>query len=536
MRRGALFALFSTALRAQQASLEGTVTDKLTHEPLGGVHIMLITGVTNSGTGVYGARSDRTGHFSIASVRPGTYMLLCERSGYLQVQLKDAGIPNITLKPGQQLKDYKIDLTPRAILSGRVLDENGDPIQGATIESVMLPPESSSLFQMINEAMARERGTDDRGEFRLTVPPGKYYVKATAHDLPERRNDGTTPPPYSPTYYPSTAAKARATVVEAVGGRDTSGIEIRMTRQQGLSITGIVTGIPDGNARPNVQLKQVREGSNRFSNMHDRNVGADGKFAFAGLEPATYRVWATLRNDTGALFSKTVDIKLDAADPPPVTLMLQPGAEGSGTLVIEGDPPDTAAEKRTVRLEAADDTTHGGADGLTDRQNNFQIPGVGGGKYRVHVSPLPENAYVKSIEMDGKPGAENLFDIADGSRAARIQVIVSRSGAQIAGRVLDSEGNRLLTPLAVVGLLRSAEDEEVNSGEVTPDGRYSMKGVPPGKYRLIAVNPFEMLNVDDESSWFKRLFGRGEEIDLKAGDRVTKDVKLLSKEEANAKK
>jgi hypothetical protein len=533
MRCATLFALFPPLLLAQQASLEGTVTDKLTHEPLGGVHITLITGVMGGITSAYGAVSDRTGHFSMVSVRPGAYILLCERSGYLHVQLKNTGIPNITLKPGQQLRDYNIDLTPRAILSGRVLDENGDPIQGATIESVALPPESSSLFQMINE---RFSGTDDRGEFRLTIPPGKYYLKATVYDTPERRNDGSTPPPYSPTYYPSTAAKSRATVVEAVGGHDTSSIEIRMTRQQGLSITGIVTGIPEGNARPNVQLKQVREGPNRFPNMRDRNIGADGKFSFTGLESATYHVWATLGNGKGALFSKTVEVKLDVSEPPPLTLMLQPGAEVAGTLVIEGDPPDTAAEKRTVRLDGADDMSHAGAEGETDRQNNFQISGVGGGKYRAHVTPMPENAYVKSIEMDGKPGAANLFEIADGSRAARIKVIVSRGGAQISGRVVDSDGSRLLTPLALVGLMKSAEDEDVNSSEVTPDGRYSLKGLPPGKYRLIAINPLEMLNLDDESSWFKQVFGRGEEIELKAGDRITKDVKLLPKEDADAKK
>jgi hypothetical protein len=533
MRCAVLFALFHTLLLAQQASLEGIVTDKLTHEPLGGVHIMLITGVMGGVTGAYGAISDREGHFSIATIRPGTYLMLCERSGYLHVQLKDAGIPNITLKPGQQLKDYRIDLTPRAILSGRVLDENGDPIQGANIESVALPPENSSLFQMINE---RSPGTDDRGEFRLTVPPGKYYLKATVGEAPERRNDGSTPPPYSATYYPSTAAKGRATVLEAVGGHDTSGIEIRMTRQQGLSITGIVAGIPEGDARPNVQLKQVREGSSHFPNRRDRNIGADGKFSFAGLEPATYRLWATLGNGKGVLFSKTMEVKLDASDPPPLMLMLQPGAEVAGTLVIEGDPPDTVAEKRTVLLDAADDMAHGGGDGETDSQNNFQISGVGGGKYRAHVSPLPENAYVRSIEMDGKQGAANLFEIADGSRAARIKVIVSRGGAQISGRVLDSDGNRLPTPLAMVGLLKSAEDEDANISEVTPDGRYSLKGVPPGNYRLIVVNPLEMLNLDDESSWFKQLFGRGEEIELKAGDRITKDLKLLSKEDANAKK
>src|SRR5437870_4750256 len=100
MRSATLFLLLPAALLAQQASLEGVALDKVTGQPLPGVHIMLITGVMNGVTGSYGAVSDRTGHFSIATVRPGTYLMLCDRSGYLHAVPKDAGIPNLSLKPG----------------------------------------------------------------------------------------------------------------------------------------------------------------------------------------------------------------------------------------------------------------------------------------------------------------------------------------------------------------------------------------------------------------------------------------------------
>jgi hypothetical protein len=278
MRRAILFALFPAAIFAQQASFEGIVVDKLAHEPLSGVHLMLITGVMGGVTGSYGALSDREGHFSFGSLRPGTYLMLCERSGYLHTQPKDAGIPNISLKPGQQLKDFKLEMIPRAIVSGRVVDENGDPVQGVNVEAVAVPPESMSLSMMLGAD--RERATDDRGEFRLTVVPGKYYVKATDRGnlgnqfgtSPERRNDGSVAPPYSPTLYPSTAVMGRATQVEAIGGKDSAGLEIRLTRQQGLSITGIVTGIPEGGGRVNVQVRQLRDGSHRVVNNRGNNA------------------------------------------------------------------------------------------------------------------------------------------------------------------------------------------------------------------------------------------------------------------------
>src|SRR5438552_718963 len=119
MGRAILLLLLTGAGFAQQASIQGSVVDALTSPPLGGVYVTLIAVVMNGVTAPYGAMSHRTGHFSIATIRPGTYILFCDRSGYLQVQSKDSGIPNLSLKPSQQLRDYKIVLAPRAILAGR---------------------------------------------------------------------------------------------------------------------------------------------------------------------------------------------------------------------------------------------------------------------------------------------------------------------------------------------------------------------------------------------------------------------------------
>ena len=115
MRLAAISAVFALCLNAQQASLEGTTVDALTGEPLAGVHVKLVTGVVGGATGSYGALSDRAGHFAIATIRPGAYVLLCERTGYLDSQDVNATIRNIALKPGQAVKDHRIEMTPRAI-------------------------------------------------------------------------------------------------------------------------------------------------------------------------------------------------------------------------------------------------------------------------------------------------------------------------------------------------------------------------------------------------------------------------------------
>src|SRR5450759_218428 len=149
MKGAILLLLASACLRAQQGSLEGTAVHAVTREPLSNVHVRLIAASFAGITGAYGAMSDRTGHFSIATIRPGTYILLPERAGFLHVQPKGGtAIPNITIKPGEHVTDYQLEMAPRAVISGRVVDEAGDPVQGLRVQSVPVTPGSLPVVLM----------------------------------------------------------------------------------------------------------------------------------------------------------------------------------------------------------------------------------------------------------------------------------------------------------------------------------------------------------------------------------------------------
>jgi hypothetical protein len=134
MKGAILLLAISACLHRQQGSLEGTAIHAVTREPLSNVHVRLVAATFNGITGAYGAMSDRAGHFSIATIRPGTYILLPERAGYLHVQAKGSiGIPNLAIKPGEHLTGYQLEMTPRAVIAGRVVDEAGDPVQGVRV-------------------------------------------------------------------------------------------------------------------------------------------------------------------------------------------------------------------------------------------------------------------------------------------------------------------------------------------------------------------------------------------------------------------
>src|ERR1035438_8312241 len=114
------------------------------------------------------------------------------------------------------------------------------------------------------------------------------------------------------------------------------------------------------------------------------------------------------------------------------------------------------------------------------------------------------------------------------------------NGAQISGRVLDSDGEPIENSVLMI-FLASDPDDILRTGGTTehagPDGKYSIKGVAPGKYRLFAVDRFQMPRGvwADAGLEFKKLFERGEEIEVKEGDRIVKDLKGVSLEDPNAK-
>jgi hypothetical protein len=391
--------------------------------------------------------------------------------------------------------------------------------------------------------------TDDRGEFRLIGAAGKYYVQATLStgggggDRPEIRSDGTSEAIYATTFYPSSLRKERGTVVEAVAGKDVSGIEIRLARQQqGLAISGVVSGIPEGTNRGYVAM-QFGESAQRTNSGRSTGIGADGKFRFDGLQPGFYRVWA-LYNDGGKtqLASRTMEWQLENTEIANVDLVLVPGVELSGSLRMEGEAVGAAGAKRTVKLEPALGyflANLGMTGGEVDRDGAFRIANIVPGKYRVKVEPLAENAYVKTLEIDGAAVTNGMADLSKVARGASAKLTIGSNGAQISGRVLDANGERMQTNVVMIFLARDAEDIPLvgnGTAQATPDGKYTIKAVVPGKYRLFALDVFQISGGNNnDADIFKKIFERGEEIEFKEGDRITKDLRVIPVEDPNAK-
>ncbi len=537
MRAAGLF-LICVSLAAQQASIEGLVINQANQQPLSGVHIRLIASNMSAGiTAAYGAMSDRAGHFSIADLAPGTYLVTAERTGFIYIP-KDAAGPALAVKAGQQLTEYKIEMAARAGISGRVVDEYGDPVPNVEMQ---LTKVSGTAGAMPIDGHGRSFGiTDDRGEFRLSGAPGKYYVKATPNRFPmmslgaEVRTDGTSAALYTTTYYPSAGGTDRAVVIDAKPGADVTGLEIRLQRQRNLTISGTVSGIPAGSGGGFVVV-QPGEGDRQMGFSGGAPIGPDGKFTIAQLAPGSYRIHARF-DDHGTQFqSPPVDVRLDSDAT--VALTLAAGTEISGSVELAGDPPKPfGPENGAIRLDPM--LTFGDTKtGEIGRNGEFKMTGVPPGRFRVHVAGLPENAYVKTIQVDGAIVPADTVDLTRG--ASKMKITIGIDGAQLSVTVTGKDGEKIDSPMAFVFLVPDGTEvriagEPENVARQQPDGTFRFVGLRPGKYRLVLINPFQLSGGEPEEM-LKKAMEKAEVIEVKAGDRTTKEVRMPDKDEPHAK-
>ena len=515
---------------AQTGGLEGIVVDHENGKPLSGVHVRLVGMESGAAGPVYGAMSDAAGHFSVTTMQPGVYAVLSILRGFVLVKAgpSDGRRPTLTLKAGQRVTDFRLELSRRAVISGRVIDESGDPVPYVPVNVEPVSGAAPLLSGMSNFT------TDDRGEYRIPGAPGKYYVSAR----PPLRFYTRGGAELAATYYPSAGNKAGAVVVEAKPGAEVSGIDIQLTqstRQQVFSIRGVVKGA--GSERPAVHLQSL-DSAGRSTGTRIGDFGAEGSFWFDGVAPGSYRLSAFNSSGDTRLFSAPLEFKLDGADIANLELVLEPGGELAGTLGIAGMASGQPLPgKLTVHLAP---TVSAGfaeeADAAADATGAFRLSGVAPGRFLLQVDGLPENAYVASVTLDGKAAPDGLFDVVPGMHGSKLRVAIDPNGAKVSGVVRDMNDNPLAYPASIVILTDNLDLPLSDKNYALPsaDGKYSFQGLHPGKYRIVSF-PLADASGEARQEAIRKLVSGTEEIEIKAGDRLTKDFTVTARENANEK-
>ena len=131
------------------------------------------------------AVTDDSGRFSFDDLPSGAFSLSASKSGFLDVtygqKRPGSGRPGttITLAAGQRLERVALPITRGGVITGTVYDEVGDVVYGTSVQAMRYVMRNGVRSLQV----MRTATTDDRGIYRLPVlPPGEYAVVATPRD------------------------------------------------------------------------------------------------------------------------------------------------------------------------------------------------------------------------------------------------------------------------------------------------------------------------------------------------------------------
>jgi protocatechuate 3,4-dioxygenase beta subunit len=298
--------------------------------------------------------TDDTGKFAFEDVPAGRYTLISEKAGFLTQRYgarseNGPGVP-LNVVAGTETKGLELKMTPQGIITGRVTDEDGDPIAGAPV-SVARYGYSNGHRQLIQtggtlsaiasgatmsaaNALAMLTGggsagtSDDQGNFRIVnLAPGRYYVSANPQGASSLLNPVQAPAGGGPsepisitTYYPSSPDAQGAAPVDVAGGSEVSGINIRVRKQKVYSIRGkVADGATGGAAAGATILFFPLDGSVEanplamISNM--ARPAPDGTFEVRNLLPGQYAIQGLIFPGLAALMAPATPGAAPAATP-----------------------------------------------------------------------------------------------------------------------------------------------------------------------------------------------------------------------------
>lgn len=517
-----------------QGSIEGTVVNEITREPVRGAQI-----VVGSEAGVPAAVTDPNGHFAFRNLPPGTYLLVAQHPEFpLTTTGLGASHPlTVTLIPDEQQSGLVISLTPGGSITGRILNEDGRPVPGCYTQALQYAPGQSGTALSGPQSATSDR----RGEYRIRgLAKGHYYVAVqcgdavpVAHPAAQRGSDGEAPKQkYAMEFYPGSPEFASAARLMIEAGATVSGIDFRLRPISTVTVRGRLTGDPEALHRNLHVMIEPRDGALTSLLHYPATVDAGtGAFRIENVPAGAYTLVATA-SDAGRSWQakELVDIGSGSPAPAPVELPLIPGSAFSGSVEVEGGQP--APENLRIVLTPLDAGNLGPSpDAKVEKDGAFSISGMLPGRWRLELGSA--SGYLKSLSVGGQEVSASAFTVAPGA-GGEMRIVVGTRMAQLEGSVdgirpEDAGGAWLvLAPedagtIAVGRLLNASTDRA---------GRFRMAGLAPGRYRLYALaSAAAWTALRQNPRVLQVIASRGKSVDLEAGGRATVEVNVMPVEE-----
>jgi protocatechuate 3,4-dioxygenase beta subunit len=495
--------------RCQEASAEtytiaGVVVNAADGKPLKRVRVA-IAPVTDQ-THQIAITTGADGRFRFDRVQAGNYALSADTPKGVRYIYGEAATPGfgigIVVKQGQRNEDIVFRLPARAAIHGRIVDQDGDPVEGAAVQlyhSVIMEGRRKVYLHSSSS-------TDEAGEYRFSaLPSGTWHLAASGRPWYTNQVQSNPSSPLARMSYPATFYP---------GGRDPrSAAPLRLQAGQDLAADFTLVAVPGGSIevsiKPPVSYARVEIGFEGIAGSRcvERSENVRSGSRIEGLPPGRYAVSAWAEQGGAHMYAEQ-SVQVGSGESK-MELTFGEAPVVTGTVSFDDSGPAPAG----TLISMLEEECGCGIDGEVGGDGRFRIGPISPGAYRLAVADSswrPQG--IHRLLIDGAPAKGQLLEIF---KPVKLEVVATRGGS-VSGLVF---ANDAPAPgaLAVLAPRKDSTNPFDYHGYMTDsDGSFEFTSVAPGDYVLFAVGDFtdfEYANPDTVRPYLSR----GQPVHIEAG-------------------
>lgn len=517
-----------------KAEITGQVVDAVSGQPLKKVWINARSSERGGGRNAITTVTDAEGRFDFKNLDPGRYQLIAQRNGYVQQSYGqkaqgEAGTP-ITAAAGQKFTDIVFRLIQGGVVSGRVVDEDGEPLVRASV----LALEFRYLAGKRKLIPVGSATTDDRGEYRIFgIRPGQVYLRASFRgnggffDSGNEVESGTQEQSsYAPMFFPNVRDAGQAVPIGLHGG-DELHADFSLLPERAFSLSGRVSGGMQGvSGRGTWLMLSPRDQTDlafTFGGQNNSFTDSDSKFTFKHVLPGSYYLMAQ-QNEEGHTASGRIAVDVRESNVQGVVVALAPRAEITGHVSFESANTGKVTDLRVSLVPDENQSFMGGDSARVKDDGSFTIEAAPEEHYKLSVYGVAPEMYVRSAVA----GREGVLDKGLTGGTSRSLEIAVAQGGQLSGAVKNADGTAdagVSVVLVPERPLPGLSDDD-RTAATDQNGNYKLIGVRPGRYRVYAFERMEPGAFQDPE-WLKQYENDGKSVEISGTGQQTLNLKPI---------
>ncbi len=434
------------------------------------------------------------GKFEFNDVPAGKYSLLGAKRGFISADYDQHGqfSTAIVTAAGLETENLLLRLAPDAVITGKVLDEAGEPIRGASV-SLYRTDHREGVDQIEREG---ESQTNDLGVYEISpLTPGTYYLSAGAHpwyavhpqtnpsnaarnssEISDESFDRALDAAYPLTYYPDVTDADSAAPIPVQGGERLQ-VDIHLNPVPSLRV---IFRVPvDSENRP--AFPRIEQPSfNGWTPVQTDEVrtSSPGVWEITGIPAGRYDLRADGNGSrvqvSGVNLTKDGE-EIDASKADVLgNVKLAARASGDATL-----PPRLVVGLRSGHRIVSERK-------ILDAKGEAELPRIPEGRYEVVFWGGPKPYSVSRLVVDGVESPERTLTVKPGGSPS-ISVTLSSGSSVIEGTA--KQKGKAYAGAMVVLVPKNPEGHRdfFRRDQSDLDGTFSMRGVIAGSYTVIAI-------------------------------------------------